>query len=148
MDTAPTGHTLLLFDATGSYHRDIVRHAASGAPARLVTPMMRLQDPEQTKILIVALAETTPVLEGAHLQDDLRRAGIEPRGWLVNSSLAAAESRDPLLRLRAASELGQIAKVREGLAERFAVVPMQAEEPAGAERLRALCAPPKVPASA
>jgi arsenite-transporting ATPase len=148
MDTAPTGHTLLLLDATGSYHRDIVRHAASGAQARLVTPMMRLQDPEQTKILIVTLAETTPVLEAAHLQDDLRRAGIEPWGWIVNSSLAAAESRDPLLRLRAASELGQIAKVREGLAERFAVVPMQAEEPAGAERLRALCAPPKVPAAA
>jgi arsenite-transporting ATPase len=148
MDTAPTGHTLLLLDATGSYHRDIVRHAASGAQARLVTPMMRLQDPEQTKILIVTLAETTPVLEAAHLQDDLRRAGIEPWGWIVNSSLAAAESRDPLLRLRAASELGQIAKVREGLAERFAVVPMQAEEPAGAERLRALCAPPKVHAAA
>jgi arsenite-transporting ATPase len=148
MDTAPTGHTLLLLDATGSYHRDIVRHAAPGAQARLVTPMMRLQEPEQTKILIVTLAETTPVLEAAHLQDDLRRAGIEPWGWIVNSSLAAAESRDPLLRLRAASELGQIAKVREGLAERFAVVPMQAEEPAGAERLRALCAPPKVPAAA
>jgi len=147
MDTAPTGHTLLLLDATGSYHRDIVRHAASGAQARLVTPMMRLQDPEQTKILIVTLAETTPVLEAAHLQDDLRRAGIEPWGWIVNSSLAAAQSRDPLLRLRAAAELGEIANVREGLAERFAVVPMQAEEPAGAERLRALCAPPKAPAA-
>jgi len=147
MDTAPTGHTLLLLDATGSYHRDIVRHAASGAQARLVTPMMRLQDPEQTKILIVTLAETTPVLEAAHLQDDLRRAGIEPWGWIVNSSLAAAQSRDPLLRFRAAAELGEIAKVREGLAERFAVVPMQAEEPAGAERLRALCAPPKAPAA-
>ena len=76
MDTAPTGHTLLLLDATGSYHRDIVRHAAEGAG--IVTPMMRLQDPDRTRILIVTLPETTPVLEAARLQEDLRRAGIEP----------------------------------------------------------------------
>ena len=58
----------------------------------MVTPMMRLQDPEQTKILIVTLPETTPVLEAAQLQDDLRRAGIEPWGWIVNASLAAAKT--------------------------------------------------------
>ena len=138
MDTAPTGHTLLLLDATGSYHRDIVRHADPSAQGRMVTPMMRLQNPEQTKILIVTLAETTPVLEAAHLQDDLRRAGIEPWGWIVNSSLAAARTTHPLLQRRAASEFSQITKVREGLAKRLAVVPMQAEEPVGAERLRAL----------
>jgi arsenite-transporting ATPase len=148
MDTAPTGHTLLLLDATGSYHRDIVRHAVPNSPARIVTPMMRLQDPEQTKILIVTLPETTPVLEAAHLQDDLRRAGIEPWGWIINASLAASVTRHPLLRRRAESELDQIAKVREGLARRHAVVPMQAEEPVGAERLKALCAFPKVHAAA
>jgi arsenite/tail-anchored protein-transporting ATPase len=138
MDTAPTGHTLLLLDATGSYHRDIIRHTAQRSPGRLVTPMMRLQDPEQTKTLIVTLPETTPVLEAAHLQDDLRRAGIEPWGWIVNASLAAAETEHPLLRRRAATESAQIAKVRDGLAERYAVVPMQAEEPVGVEKLRAL----------
>jgi arsenite-transporting ATPase len=143
MDTAPTGHTLLLLDATGSYHRDIIRHADPSAQGRMATPMMRLQNPEQTKILIVTLAETTPVLEAAHLQDDLRRAGIEPWGWIVNSSLAAAPTTHPLLQRRAASEFSQITKVREGLAKRLAVVPMQAEEPVGAERLRALCTPPK-----
>jgi arsenite-transporting ATPase len=148
MDTAPTGHTLLLLDATGSYHRDIVRHAVPNSQARIVTPMMRLQDPEQTKILIVTLPETTPVLEAAHLQDDLRRAGIEPWGWIINASLAASVTRHPLLRRRAESELDQIAKVREGLARRHAVVPMQAEEPVGAERLKALCAFPKVHAAA
>jgi arsenite-transporting ATPase len=148
MDTAPTGHTLLLLDATGSYHRDIVRHAMPNSQARIVTPMMRLQDPEQTKILIVTLPETTPVLEAAHLQDDLRRAGIEPWGWIVNASLAASVTRHPLLRRRAESELDQIAKVREGLARRHAVVPMQAEEPVGAERLKAVCAFPKVHAAA
>jgi len=139
VDTAPTGHTLLLLDATGSYHRDIVRHAAPNSQARIVTPMMRLQDPEQTKILIVTLPETTPVLEATHLQDDLRRAGIEPWGWIVNASLAAAKTSNSLLRRRAASELAQIRKVRELLARRYAVVPIQAVEPVGAANLRALC---------
>lgn len=143
MDTAPTGHTLLLLDATGSYHRDIVRHAGPSSQGRMVTPMMRLQDPEQTKILIVTLPETTPVLEATHLQDGLRRAGIEPWGWIVNASLATAETEHPLLRRRAASETAQIAKVRDGLAERYTVVSMQAEEPVGAERLRALYASTK-----
>jgi arsenite-transporting ATPase len=147
MDTAPTGHTLLLLDATGSYHRDIVRHAAPGVQGRILTPMMRLQDPEQTKILIVTLPETTPVLEAARLQDDLRRASIAPWGWIVNSSLAATETTHPLLRLRAEAELEQIAKVREELAARHAVVPMQAEEPAGVDRLRALCVRPQVDAA-
>lgn len=148
VDTAPTGHTLLLLDATGSYHRDIVRHAMPNSQARIVTPMMRLQDPEQTKILIVTLPETTPVLEAAHLQDDLRRAGIEPWSWIVNASLAASVTRHPLLQRRAESEFDQIAKVREGLARRHAVVPMQAEELVGAERLKAVCAFPKVHAAA
>ena len=140
MDTAPTGHTLLLLDATGSYHRDILRHTGTAAPGKLVTPMMRLQDPEQTKILIVTLPETTPVLEAAHLQNDLERAGIEPWGWIINSSLAAAPTRQPLLRQRARSEHEQIAKVRDELSKRYAVVPMQAEEPVGIEKLRTLCA--------
>jgi arsenite-transporting ATPase len=114
----------------------------------MVTPMMRLQDPQQTKVIIVTLPETTPVLEAAHLQEDLRRAGIDPWGWIVNSSLAAAETSHPLLYRRADSELDQIAKVSEGLAKRHAVVPMQAEEPVGAGRLRALCASRKVYAAA
>jgi hypothetical protein len=70
VDTAPTGHTLLLLDATGAYHRDVMRHLGPGVHAR--TPMMQLQDPEQTKMLIVTLPETTPVLEAEGLQADLR----------------------------------------------------------------------------
>jgi arsenite-transporting ATPase len=143
MDTAPTGHTLLLLDATGSYHRDIVRHVAATAKSNMVTPMMRLQDPEQTKVLMVSLPETTPVLEAAHLQQDLRRAGIEPWGWIVNASLAAAKTSHALLRRRAASEHTLIAKVRDELASRWAVVPMQAQEPVGVEKLHALCARPE-----
>ena len=139
MDTAPTGHTLLLLDATGSYHKDIMRHQGRSDGTRLTTPMMRLQDPEQTRIMIVTLPETTPVLEAARLQDDLRRAGIEPWGWIINSSLAAAETAQPLLRKRALSEHQQIARVRDELAKRYAVVPIEAQEPIGAEKLSALC---------
>jgi arsenite/tail-anchored protein-transporting ATPase len=139
MDTAPTGHTLLLLDATGSYHKDILRHQDEASRARMVTPMMRLQNPDLTKIMIVTLPETTPVLEAAHLQEDLSRAGIEPWGWIINSSLAAADTHQPLLQKRAASEQEQIAKVRDVLSKRYAVVPMQTEEPVGVERLSALC---------
>ncbi len=123
MDTAPTGHTLLLLDATDSYHRDIVRHASADTQARIGTPMMRLQDAEQTKVLVVTLPETTPVLEAARLQNDLRRAGIEPWGWIVNASLAATDTNHPLLRRRAAAESTHIIRVQDELARRYAVVP-------------------------
>ncbi len=142
MDTAPTGHTLLLLDATGSYHKDVLRHQDDAGRARMVTPMMRLQDPERTKIMIVTLPETTPVLEASHLQNDLRRAGIEPWGWIVNSSLAAANTTQALLRKRAQSEHEQISKVRHSLAKRYAVVPVQGQEPVGAKRLTKLCRRP------
>ena len=95
LDTAPTGHTLLLLDATGAYHRQMSpRQTRSARPlvCPLVTPLMRLRDPEYTKILLVTLAETTPVSEAAPLQEDLRRAQIEPYAWVINSSLAAAGS--------------------------------------------------------
>ena len=137
MDTAPTGHTLLLLDATGSYHRDIVRHSEASGAGGIVTPMMRLQDPERTKVLIVTLPETTPVLEAAGLQEDLRRAGIEPWAWVINASLAAATTSHPLLRHRAAAELPEIARVQADLAQRHAVLAMQADDPVGVERLRA-----------
>jgi len=138
LDTAPTGHTLLLLDATGAYHRDVMRGLSEADARRLVTPLMRLRDPAATKVFIVTLAEPTPVSEAAALQDDLRRAGIEPFAWVINASLAATSTRDPLLRRRILGEHAQIERVRRDLAQRIAVVPWVAEEPIGVERLRTL----------
>jgi arsenite-transporting ATPase len=140
LDTAPTGHTLLLLDTTGTYHQQMVatESRASQPQGRIVTPLMRLGDPAYTKILLVALAETTPVSEAARLQDDLRRAQIEPYAWVINSSLAATGSTDPCLRQRIAAELEQIELVRTKHAKRLAIVPWATEEPVGPARLLAL----------
>jgi arsenite-transporting ATPase len=101
---------------------------------------MQLQDPQRTKVLLVTLAETTPVLEAAGLQEDLRRAGIHPWAWIVNNSLAAARPRYHLLQRRAVAELEQIEAVADRYSSRFAVIPMLAEEPVGIERLLRLSA--------
>jgi arsenite-transporting ATPase len=140
MDTAPTGHTLLLLDATGAYHREVARQMGKSGMS-FTTPMMRLQDSKQTKVLIVTLAETTPVLEAANLQADLRRAGIEPWAWVINTSVAAAATISPLLRRRAANELREIEHVSSDHAKRFAVVPLLKVEPIGVNRLLDLTRP-------
>lgn len=137
VDTAPTGHTLLLLDATGSYHRDIVRQM--GGTDHITTPMMMLQDPELTKVVLVTLPEPTPVLEAGLLQRDLRRAGIEPWAWVVNNSVAAAHPSSPFLRRRSATEADPLEAVAAE-STRVAVVALQVDAPVGTARLARLAA--------
>jgi len=145
LDTAPTGHTLLLMDATGAYHRQMT-HAFEGSAssARIVTPLMRLQDPDYTRIIIVTLPEVTPVSEAAALQDDLRRAHIEPFGWVVNRSLMASGSRDPVLASRMMGETQQLGRVMQGLSRRTYVVPWLPQPPVGLDALMKMTQPAAV----
>ena len=141
LDTAPTGHTLLLLDATGAYHRQMTRDVSGGqGVGRIVTPLMHLQDPGYTHVILVTLPETTPVSEAAALQEDLRRAKIEPYAWVINRSLFAAGTHDPLLRMRLASELAQIERVHRSLSSNVFVIPWQASPPVGVTALARLAA--------
>jgi len=135
IDTAPTGHTLLLLDAAGSFHRQIARQMGDSMP--YTTPLMRLQDSTQTKVILVTLAEPTPVTEAQGLQEDLERAGIHPWAWVINNSIAAAQPETVFLRHRAAGEIEQVNRVYS-LAGRVAMVPLLATEPIGEDRLAAL----------
>ncbi len=139
LDTAPTGHSLLLMDATGAYHRQMTQQYEGMANAKhIVTPLMRLQDPATTKVLLVTLPETTPVTQAAALQDDLRRAHIEPWAWVVNKSLASTGTVDPLLQARLVSEQQQTERIAQGLAQRTYALPWLAESPVGVAALGAL----------
>lgn len=137
LDTAPTGHSLLLMDATGAYHRQMLREF-EGGKGRIVTPLMRLQDASYTRIILVTLPEVTPVSQAAALQEDLRRAKIEPHAWVINKSIAAAGTHDPLLSARLEGERRQIERVTGGLARHSYVVPWLAEPPVGVAALTRL----------
>jgi arsenite-transporting ATPase len=140
LDTAPTGHTLLLLDASEAYHRELERQARSTQPEDVLRLLEHLRDPAFTRILLITLPEATPVHEAAALQDDLRRAHIEPFAWVVNQSLLYSGSCDPLLQRREAAEHRYLSEVVEKHAARTAWLPWQAEEPVGPEALARLAA--------
>ncbi|MGA9667490.1 MAG: arsenical pump-driving ATPase [Gallionella sp.] len=139
LDTAPTGHTLLLLDAAEAFHREVLR-TQGDMPKSVVELLPRLRDPNFTRILIVTLSEATPVHEAQRLQQELARAGITPYGWVINQSLFSSETKDPLLRLRGDFEVPYIRHVTSELSERTALVPWLAELPVGQEGLSQLVA--------
>ncbi|MFN5711058.1 MAG: arsenical pump-driving ATPase [Bacteroidota bacterium] len=127
MDTAPTGHTLLLLDTAGSYHRDIMRNNINAG--RLRTPYMSLQDQTLSKIILVSLPETTPMREAGDLQNDLKRASIQPYAWLINQSLSMLSGiSDPLLKSRANAEIEVIKTIEAEYAVRTFGIPFIAEK--------------------
>ena len=126
IDTAPTGHTLLLLDAANAYHREVERNLAY-IPDSVKRLLPQLRDPDFTRILIVTLPEATPVHEAERLQNDLRRAGIKPFAWVINQSLLAAGTRDPVLAERATLEIRYIDETQHKLSTRTALIPWRAE---------------------
>ena len=147
LDTAPTGHSMLLMDATGAYHRQMTREFEGHGATRVVTPLMRLQDAAYTRIILVTLPEVTPVSQAAALQDDLRRARIEPYAWVLNKSVLAAGTHDPLLQARLVGERRQIERLSAGLAQRLYALPWLAVPPIGLGELSKLVRMP-APAAA
>lgn len=135
IDTAPTGHTLLLLDSTQIYHKELARSTGE-VPESVSNLLPRLRDPNETSVLIVTLAETTPVLEAERLQKDLLRADIQPKWWIINQSMYATETTDPILKGRARSEEQWIKMVKEKLAPHAAIIPWISDEKIGYEAIK------------
>ncbi|WP_449355663.1 arsenical pump-driving ATPase [Virgibacillus natechei] len=135
IDTAPTGHTLLLLDSTEAYHKEMSRSMVE-VPTSVKKLLPRLRNPKETGVVIVTLAEATPVLEASRLQEDLGRAQIVPTWWVINQSLYATGTTDPVLKGRAVSEKQWIRKVNEELSHQYALIPWMHEEKIGYNNLK------------
>lgn len=134
IDTAPTGHTLLLLDSTQSYHREIER-SQGDIPESVKKLLPRLRDADETEVIIVTLAETTPVYEAMRLEVDLKRAGIHSKWWVINSSLYATETTNQLLKAKASHEIEWINKVNQHSKGNYTVIKWSAEEIKGEKLL-------------
>ena len=134
LDTAPTGHTVLLLDSALAYHREVTRQA-SNMPEAVQNLLPRLRDKQLTRVLIVTLPEATPVHEAAQLQRDLRRAEIEPYAWVINNCLSPLTVVDRLLVERQQHEARFIREVVNDHAQRTALISWQMEPPVGPDAL-------------
>lgn len=137
IDTAPTGHTLLLLDAAQTYHKEIARSTGE-VPQSVKNLLPRLRNPEETSVVIVTLAEATPVHEASRLQEDLKRADITPKWWVINQSFYATHTSDFVLRGRAQSEIQWIQEVQKESQNNCVIIPWQSEDIVGYEKLKEL----------
>lgn len=137
LDTAPTGHTILLLDAAEAYHKEVMR-TQGDMPEAVRQLLPRLRDPDYTRVLIVTLPEATPVHEAERLSGDLARAGINPYAWVINQSLLASGTTHPMLSQRGDYEVPFIQRVVEDLAQECALIPWLAEPPVGVTGLEHL----------
>lgn len=137
IDTAPTGHTLLLLDAAQTYHKEIARSTGE-VPQSVKNLLPRLRNPEETSVVIVTLAEATPVHEASRLQEDLKRADITPKWWVINQSFYATHTIDFVLRGRAQSEIQWIQEVQKESQNKCVIIPWQSEDIVGYEKLKEL----------
>ncbi|MBY7009191.1 arsenical pump-driving ATPase [Clostridium botulinum] len=136
IDTAPTGHTLLLLESTESYNREIVR-SEGDIPESVIKLLPKLKNHKDTEVIIVTLAETTPVYEAMRLQEDLNRAEIYSKWWVINSSLYATNTSNEILKAKASNEIRWINKVDKISNGNFAVIKWKPEEIKG-DRLKEL----------
>jgi len=127
IDTAPTGHTLLLLDSTQSYHKEIQR-SQGDIPESVKNLLPRLRNAEETEVIIVTLAEATPVYEAMRLEEDLKRAGIATKWWVINSSLYHTGTTNELLSAKSSNEIEWINKVDQHADGKFAVIAWSADE--------------------
>jgi arsenite/tail-anchored protein-transporting ATPase len=134
IDTAPTGHTLLLLDSTQSYHREISR-LQSDIPESVKNLLPMLRNADETEVLIITLAETTPVYEAMRLESDLKRAGINSKWWIINASLYATKTTNKTLKAKASNEIEWINKVDKHSNGNFAIIEWKAEKIKGEKLL-------------
>ena len=138
LDTAPTGHTLLLLDASQAYHKEVLKNSNGALDEELTHLIPMLKDQKYTKILLVTLAEATPTHEAKDLQDDLKRADIEPYVWVINRSFALTNTSNNLLCQKALNELKYIAEVKDTLSSKSLISPWLGDEIEDEESLKSL----------
>ena len=128
LDTAPTGHTLLLLDSSQAYHKEVLKNSQNKEDKTLSELLPRIKDKKFTKILITTLAEATPTHEARDLQEDLKRAGITPYAWVINRSFALSNSSNNILCQKGLNELKYINEIKNKLSDKIIISPWVSDE--------------------